>query len=109
MIQNKSSIKAILFSSSALILMFLGIESTLAQTDTQYQRNEQNNFSGNGSTGDINPFDTINKLIIAPSRTVDEFNEESSTSIQKAANEFKLQREKLLNSLSESSREKDKE
>jgi len=110
MIQNKSLIKAIVFVSSGLILFFTGIQSTLAQTEPQYQRNERDSFSGGDTTGDVNPLDIINNAIIAPSRTVDEFNEDSRGSIQQAADEFKRQREQLLlNSLQESSPETNQE
>ena len=107
MIQSKSLIRAIAFSASALILIFTGIQSTLAQTQPQYQRNERDTFSGGDATGGINPLDSINKAVIAPSRTIEEFNDDSRGSIQKAADEFKRQRQQLLNSYSESSTEKD--
>lgn len=107
MIQSKSLIRAIVFSLSGLILIFTGIESTQAQTQPQYQSNERDTFSEGDVIEGINPLDSINKVIIAPSRTIEEFNDDSRRSIQKAADEFKRQRQQLLNSYSESSREKD--
>ncbi|MDJ0727803.1 MAG: hypothetical protein QNJ38_22100 [Prochloraceae cyanobacterium] len=89
--------KAILFSSSTLILIAIGMKPTLAQTEPQYQRSEQDSFSGNDSTGNVNPLDFINQVIVAPSRSMDEFNDDSRSSIRKAADDFKRQREKLLN------------
>ena len=78
-------------------------QPAVAQQDNfQYQDNEVNSFYGNSPLGNLNPLDLINRATTGPSRSMQDFNSDSQGNIQREADEFKRQREALLNSQSAS-------
>lgn len=96
MIQTLSLTKAIALCWTALALISIGVKPTLAQTnEPTYQRNEKGTF-GNSSTGDINPLDLINRVRVSPSRSAEQFNEDTGRQLEDAAAKFKREREQLL-------------
>ncbi len=78
-------------------------QTVLAQLENyQEQNNEVNSFYGENPFGNFNPSDLIHRATTGPSRSMQDFNNDSQDNIQREASEFKRQREALFSSQSAS-------
>lgn len=69
-----------------------------SKTDGQYQSNEQSATSSSAFGNSFNPLDLIHNANLRRSRGSDEFQEDTNTNLNQAADQFKkLQQQRLQN------------
>lgn len=70
-------------------------QSPNSQTSEGYQSNEYDPLFGSGG-GSFNPIDLIHRANLSPSRTQDQFSDDSTQQIKDAATEFRREQQKRL-------------
>lgn len=86
-------------SLSLLMGLGFGTESIMAQvnpTNNGYQENEQDAFTGSTFGNSFNPMDLIHNSNFRRSRDSSEFQEDTNSELQNAAEKFKLQQQEAI-------------